>query len=308
MNFNNLSLYSAFITVVEEGNISAAAQKLYISQPAISKSIKKLENNLGISLFNRNSRGVALTEEGALLYRHVKSAFEDIDAGEENIQLHSKLGIGHIRLGVSTTLCKYLLLPFLKPFVEQNPHISISIECQSSGRTTELIENGKIDIGLIARPAKDNGLSYLSLGHVRDSFIATEEYLQNLHLREDVDLTEEPKYANIMMLDKNNVSRMYADRYIPAEVYSNNSLIEVNSMDLIIEFAKTGLGIGCVIMDFVKKELENSELTEVKFKNIKIPKREVCFAHSAEISQSAQTFMDYVSKCIDDNTINILKD
>ena len=109
-----LSQYKVFYTVAETGSISRAARELYISQPAISKSIGKLEEALGTRLFARSSRGVTLTEEGTLLYGHVKSAFESISRAEDELSRIREFGIGHIRIGVSTTLCKYILLPYLK--------------------------------------------------------------------------------------------------------------------------------------------------------------------------------------------------
>ena len=137
---SNLAQYRIFYAVAQEGNISRAAASLYISQPAISKSIQKLEESLGTPLFSRSSRGVRLTEEGALLFQHVKIAFDSLKAGEEQLRQMTELGIGHLRIGVSTTLCKYVLLPYLKKFIELYPHIRISIECQSTSHTLQLLQ------------------------------------------------------------------------------------------------------------------------------------------------------------------------
>ncbi|MEF2735064.1 MAG: LysR family transcriptional regulator, partial [Blautia sp.] len=108
----NLSLYKVFYTVANTGNISKAAAELYISQPAISKSIRKLEQNLEVTLFSRNSRGVHLTEEGEVLYDYVQKAFYSLQLGEMQLKKINELGIGHLRIGVSTTLCKYVLLDY----------------------------------------------------------------------------------------------------------------------------------------------------------------------------------------------------
>lgn len=147
----NLSAYRIFYTVAHAGNISKAAKELYISQPAISKSIQKLEDGIGCKLFLRSSRGVTLTEEGELLYSYVKNAFETLTLGEEKLHRSIELGVGHLKIGVSSTLCKYLLLPYLKEFIKRHPHISISITCQSTNDTLKLLEENKIDIGLIGQ-------------------------------------------------------------------------------------------------------------------------------------------------------------
>lgn len=148
----NLSSYRIFYVVAEKGNISKAAKELYISQPAISKSIQKLEDNLGIRLFDRSSRGVTLTLEGELLYTYVKSAFETLTLGEDRLRRSIALGIGNLSIGASSTLCKYVLLPYLKEFIRQYPHINISIACHSTNHTLKLLEEDKLDIGLIGKP------------------------------------------------------------------------------------------------------------------------------------------------------------
>ena len=145
----NLSYYRIFYTVAKYQNLSHAAKELYISQPAISKAITKLESNMEVSLFYRNSRGVTLTEEGTILYQHLQDAFASIDQAENAIHKIQTLGIGQLRIGASTTLCKYILLPYLKDFVARYPHIKITIECHSTFQTLALLEKGDIDIGLI---------------------------------------------------------------------------------------------------------------------------------------------------------------
>ena len=154
----SLSSYRIFYEVARTENISRAAKELYISQPAISKSISKLEDSLNVPLFVRSSRGAQLTEEGRVLYEHVRAAFEQLDMGEQEIHRIHTLGIGQIRFGVSTTLCKYILVPYLKDFIPMNPHIRINILSQSTMKTLDLLEQRQIDIGLVAEPKNLNDL------------------------------------------------------------------------------------------------------------------------------------------------------
>ena len=103
----NLSQYKIFYEVAKAGNISKAAKELYISQPAISKAISKLEDSLGLSLFTRSSRGVQLTSEGEILFEHTREAFDALDRGEQELKRIQEFDIGHLRIGVSNTLCKH---------------------------------------------------------------------------------------------------------------------------------------------------------------------------------------------------------
>ena len=138
--YQNLSSYRIFYTVANTKNISKAAKELYISQPAISKSIQKLEESLGTKLFERSSRGVALTDSGELLYTHVKSAFETLSIGEDRLRRSIELGIGHLTIGVSSTLCKYVLLPYLKEFIKENPHITQKALAAALGKSERTIK------------------------------------------------------------------------------------------------------------------------------------------------------------------------
>lgn len=289
----NLSQYYIFNAVAESGNISHAAKQLFISQPAVSKAIQGLEEHLNTTLFIRNSRGVKLTEEGRLLFEHTRSAFDSISRAEESIKRIHELGIGHLRIGASTTLCKYLLLPYLDGFVQKNPHIKITIDNQSSSHTLKQLENGTLDIGLVAKPVSIEPFHFISLGSIEDIFVATHAYLDNLKLRENnADIFS---CANIMLLDEENISRKYINEYFEANSIKPGHVLEISSMELLIEFAKTSLGVACVIKAFVQKELEAGTLVQVPLKT-PINKREVGFSYAKNtfLPDSLQKFLEYI--------------
>ena len=283
----NLSLYHIFNTVAQTGNISRAANILFISQPAISKAISKLEENLGNTLFTRSSRGVQLTDEGKLLYEYTQSAFTFLELGEDVLRRNKELGYGHLRIGVSTTLCKYILLPYLKSFALEYPHIKVTIECQSTFQTLELIESGKIDIGLIGKAENLKNIEFHLVQTIEDVFVATKSYLDNLSIREQQPLTfyDIFKTANIMLLDEKNMTRLFVEDYFDKNNIETNQILEVSNMDLLIEFAKIGLGVSCVIKEFIEKELEQGELVKIPLKNAP-EKRKIGFAYSKSKSKS----------------------
>ena len=289
----NLSSYRIFYTVANTGNISKAAKELYISQPAISKSIQKLEDSVGCKLFSRSSRGVVLTDEGQLLYEHVSEAFETLTIGEEKLKRSIELGIGHLKIGVSSTLCKYLLLPYLKEFIHQNPHISISISCQSTNETLQLLEDNKIDIGLIGKPDNLRNIHFDYLEEIEDIFVAAKDYLRNLKAR-GVPKDSILQNSTLMLLDKNNMTRQYIDDYLQDNQIVIKDSIDISDMDLLIEFARIGVGVACVIRNFVKADLENGTLIEIPL-GFPIHKREVGFAYktTAKPSKSLAEFIRF---------------
>lgn len=289
----SLSCYRIFYTVAKTGNISKAAKELYISQPAISKSIQKLEESMNCELFRRSSRGVSLTEEGELLYSHVKVAFETLALGEDRLRNSIELGVGHLKIGVSSTLCKYMLLPYLKEFIKLYPHINISITCQSTNDTLKLLEENKIDVGLIGKPESLKNIDFYYLAEIKDIFVATKDYLRNLKARgvkEDRILQS----STIMLLDKNNMTRQYIDDYLQENHIVVQDSIDISSMDLLIEFAKISVGVACVIREFVKKELADGSLIEIPL-GFPIHKREVGFAYKKSVkpSKSLELFVNF---------------
>ena len=304
---STLSSYHIFNAVAEAGNISKAAKTLYISQPAFSRAVSKLEQNLSVKLFIRGSRGVHLTEEGKLLYEHTRTAFDALKKGEENLRRVNALGIGQLRIGVSTTLCKYILMPYLQNFIEQHPHIQVTIRCHSTYETLNLLEEGKIDIGLVGEPNSTHALEFLPVTEIEDVFVATETYLKNLTLREqkennfpdtviqknrrsttkkvsDASLTAF-RNGNLMLLDEKNISRVHVEDYFRKHNIETGQILEVSNMDLLIDFSKIGLGIGCVIKEFVQKELDDHTLVELPLPAL-IDKRKVGFAYSKTSLQS----------------------
>lgn len=291
----HLSQYRIFYEVARCGNISRAAKELYISQPAISKAISKLEESLNTKLFNRNSRGVQLTKEGAVLYQHISSAFESISRGERELKRIHDFHIGHLKIGVSNTLCKYVLLPYLKGFVEKYPHVNISIESQSTNHTLELLDAKSIDLGLVAEPKNRKGLTFTPLMEINDVFVCTPAYMENLLLREG----QNPdifKSGNIILLDRSNMSRKHVESYMTDNQIEVNQLLEVTDMTLGIEFAKIGLGISCVVKEFVQEELKNGTLIEIPLE-IPIPTRVIGFGyHAADESDTLREFLDFCRK------------
>ena len=294
---NNLDLYYIFYTVALHKNISGAAKELYISQPAISKAISKLEQSLDVILFHRSSRGVTLTMEGELLFTQVQTAFYAIRHGEEQLKKVNELGISQISIGVSITLCKYVLLPYLQQFVKDNPHIKVTITCHPTMETLRDIDNSVTDIGVVGIPSLPNGLTYIPFREIQDTFVTTDRYLENLKIRVGNDRKAILNNATFMMLNKENISRKYVDMYLSSHQITMDNIIEINTMDLLIELAKIDLGIACVIKDFVKDELDDHSLTEVSLGRA-IPKRKLGLVYKDDtiMTDAMKKFISYFTE------------
>ena len=148
--FDNLTKYKIFLSAAENKSISKAAASLYISQPAVSITIKKLEENLNTTLFVRRSKGVELTEKGRLLYDSVKKAFQMLSDAEKSLKF--PVYTGYLRIAASNVLCKHFLMPYLKEYIRLYPDTELAITCTSSAEARVMIEECCIDLALVVKP------------------------------------------------------------------------------------------------------------------------------------------------------------
>ncbi|MCR5701244.1 MAG: LysR family transcriptional regulator [Lachnospiraceae bacterium] len=349
----NLNQYKIFYEVARLGNISKAAESLYISQPAVSKSISNLETALSTILFVRSKRGVKLTEEGKTLYEHLATAFDNIELAEKKLRRMEELGIGQLRIGASTSLCKHILLPYLQNYIEKNPHVKVSIDCKPTFETLQQLKNDKIDIGLICETELNKGYHFIPFRSIHDTFVATQTYLNNLSLREGQDSTfdneafpeeddlsftqndNNPNVAfagyipnmtglimfsnpresannygkltekeilekcNLMLLDQGNISRIYIDNYMKDNHIQPGQILEINNMDLLIDFAAIGMGVAGVVKEFISDYLETGQVIEIP-SDYEIEPRTVGFVYNENsVSSSTAKFIDFIEQLND---------
>lgn len=285
--YDNLAKYKIFLSVAENKSISKAAGQLFISQPAVSITIKKLEESLNTTLFIRKSKGVELTEKGRQLYDSSKKALSILHKTENLLRFPQNTG--YLRIAASNVLCKYFLMPYLKEFTNVYPSTDISITCTSSVNAYSMIEECNIDLALVAKPENSRIMKYHSIGFIEYIFVCTPTYRNKLNCKND-DIFE---YANIMLLDKDNVSRMHLNNYYAQNNIMPLHILEVNDMDMLIEFAKMGIGISCVVKQFVAKELQTGSLIEIQLSN-PIPKREIGFIYN-EIQPFNENILRFIN-------------
>lgn len=189
--------------------------------------------------------------------------------------LRYPLNTGYLRIASSNVLCKHFLMPYLKEFLNLYPNTDLAITCTSSVEACSMIEECSIDLALVVKPKNLGSSTYHSLGVIEYIFVCTPSYREKLNYEND----EIFDYANIMLLDKDNVSRKHINNY-----YAKNNIIplhilEVNEMDMLIEFSKMSIGVSCVVKQFVEHELKTGSLIEITLSN-PIPPREIGFLYN----------------------------
>ena len=286
----NYELYKVFYYVATTLSFSEASKLLFISQSAVSQSIKVLEKKLGITLFIRSTKRVQLTPEGETLLRHVEPAINLIARGEAQIMEAGTLGGGQLRIGASDTICRYFLVPYLNRFHRSFPNVHIKVTNQTSTQCVDLLESGQVDFIVTNYPNShlSSRLHTIPIHSFHDIFIANGEYYPELENR-PVHLKELLQYP-ILMLDRKSTTSEFLHNLFLQHQLELMPQIELSSNDLLIDLARIGLGIA-FIPDYCLNR-ESKELFIVKIKE-KLPARQMVTAvnPTLPIAQSTEEFL-----------------
>lgn len=289
----NLELYKVFKAVVERNSFSGAAKALFISQPAVSQAINQLEKQLNVTLFRRMSKGVMLTSEGQVLYNYIDAGLKLIWAGENKLLQMTKLLCGEIKISAGDTISKHYLLPLLEQFNNQYPDIKVKVINRTSRDSIELLKSGGVDIAFASLPIEDSAIKINHCLKVHDILVIGEKYRG---ITECVlaykDITNYP----LIMLENSSSSRKFVDQYFLKQGVILEPEIELGSHDLLLEFAKIGLGISCVVKEFSREYLDSRELYEVELEK-SIPSRDIglCFLKDVPLSLAAKSFVNMIN-------------
>ena len=267
----NFELYRIFYVVANHKNITKAADELMISQPAISKAIKNLEEQLGGQLFVRTKRGVFLTEEGKEFYNYIKHAIEYIHSAENKFTDLINLESGVIRIGISTTLAREFLMPYLEEFHNTYPNISIEIITDIATVLIPKLRNGLIDVVILNLNGMENyeDIEFTKCRELHDVFVVGKA-LKNL-TNKKMSFKELNNYPLILQSKTAN-TRKFLDNVMSKNNVVLKPNIELASYSLVVQFTKIGFGIGYVTLEYISKELENDELFILDLEE-KIPSR-----------------------------------
>ena len=286
----NYELYKVFYHVAVTLSFSEASKQLFISQSAVSQSIKVLEKKLNQPLFIRSTKRVLLTPEGEILLKHIEPAMNLIRKGENQLLEANTLNGGQLRIGASDTICRYYLVDYLKDFHLQYPNVHIKVTNQTSVECAHLLENGQVDFIVANYP--NSGLS--NLQHVRMIYEFHDVFVANrIHFpleKKTLSLQDLQNYP-ILMLDRKSTTSEFLHRMFQQNQLDLVPEIELSSNDLLIDLARIGLGIAFV-PDFCIPRHE----PQLYILNLEesLPARQVVVAYNEHlpISQAAKQFMD----------------
>ena len=285
-----LDYYRIFYETARCRSFSIAAQRLYISQSAISQCIHQLESDLNAQLFVRTRKGVSLTNEGQLLFLKVESAITSIEQGEKQLDRLRHLKAGELRIAAGDTITTHFLLRYLEEYHATYPDIRIEMANSYSSQMLTLVKEGKADLAFVNMPMEDEELIFEPCLEINDVFVCGPEFEKKTSYSWE-EIAKQP----LILIEKNASSRHFLEKNFNERNVSLNPQIEVAVHDLLIRFASIHLGVSCVVDQFSKEELEKGIIQKITL-DPPLPKRSIGCAYlkNAPLSYAAKAFLDMI--------------
>ena len=286
-----LELYRVFKEVAEAGNISTAAKNLYISQSAVSQSIKQLETALQARLFSRSPRGVSLTGEGQMLYQYVRSALGLLATGEDKLSQAQQLLLGTLVIGASDTVTSFFLTHYLDAFHRLHPGIRLKIVSGRSAKVLSMLKSGAVDIAFASSPS-DSAISNWPCFATHSVFVAGSGYpcdFDHVYTRQEI------AAFPLILLERKASSRVFLEQYFLQSGITLTPEIELSSRQLLVTLSRIGLGVAGVTQEFVQDALDAGNIRLLKT-DFTIPARSVdmCTLQDVTPTAAASAFMEMV--------------
>lgn len=284
----SLEHYKVFYYTAKCGSVTKAAAELNISQPAVSQALKQLEQSLNTELFYRASKGMQLTAEGELLFSYVKNGYEQIEMGVQKVRQMQNMELGEIRIGASDMTLQYYLLPYLEKFHEQYPAIKVYVTNAPTPRTLESLQENRIDFAVVSSPFPEmKDAEVIPVREIEDVFVAGRRFIS--YKNKTLDFKELEKLP-LICLEQDTSTRRYVDSFLAQNGVSLHPEFELATSDMIVQFVRRNLGVGCVVKDFAREAVESGLLFELRF-NRMLPKRQFCVVRNTKVPMNTAAKM-----------------
>ena len=265
----NLNLYKTFYDVAKHGSISKAAQYSFTSQPAISKSIKKLEEELKVQLFYRNLNGVELTDKGKELLYFVEKSYSNLIIAERTMLETENLQRGKLSIGMPSNIGSFFLFDKIISFHKQYPNIEITIITGSTSNLISLLDSHKVDFVIDTSPINvklDEGMKITKLEEVQYCFVVKKDTdnIDYNNIKGLKDLKNKPLILPI----PGTANRKALDELFIKNNIDIENVVNIYTSEMIISAVKKDLGIGYIIYNLVEDDIKNGELELLNIKEV----------------------------------------
>lgn len=286
------NLYKIFLYLFEEKSISKTANKLYVSQPAISYSLKELESQLGYTLFYRNSKGIEPTLEAKELYSYISMAFDILNDAEEHIKNLNNLNIGCIRIGTPSYIGIFYLSKFIADFRKVYPGIKFEIVSKSTQDMVEMLEARKLDIIVDTLPINSKkNVTKVTLSKLYNCFAYNKNIMKDIKIKNKEDLKNYP----LVLPSESSSIRLKLDEYMESQNIKLNPILEASATEIMIDMVRRGVGVGYFIKNVIDSQNDKDSFEVVTFNN-ELPAVDVCCVYIDDfLSAATKRFVELLT-------------
>ena len=287
------NLYKIFLYLYEQKSISKTASMLYVSQPAISYSLKELENQLGYTLFYRNSKGIEPTMEAKELYSYVATAFNTMKSGEEHINNLNSLNIGCIKIGTPSYLGIFYLASFITDFRKVYPGIKFEVVSKSTADMVEMLETRKIDLIVDTLPISTTKKSVkkITLSRLQNCFAYNKDSFPKGIIKNVEDLKKYP----LVLPSATSSIRLKLDEFMEAKNVKLYPVFESWTTEMMLEMVRRGVGVGYFVKNVIDTQNDKDNFEVITFEN-ELPAVDVCAVYVEDFTTTAlNKFIEFLT-------------
>lgn len=288
----------AFVTLARTESFTVAAKELFLSQSAVSHSMKALEGDVGCRLFDRVGKKVSLTLAGEQLLQYAEKILQEMSSARDSLDNLGKWGRSRLRLGASTTACQYILPSVLREFKESFPDCIVTIESGDSPTLVELVRNHRVDLAITLEPKADEQLNFHPL--FEDELMFLVSPLHPWAVKNQVTRTDIPK-QNYVLYNRHSYTFGVVEDYFTQEGFELKTFMQLGSMEAIKELVKLGLGVSVLAPWIAQKELQERSLVALPLGRRKLKRTwGILQWKSRRLSLAEQTFLGLCEAVTDD--------
>ena len=286
------NLYKIFLYLYEEKSISKTANRLYVSQPAISYSLKELENQLGYTLFYRNSKGIEPTLEAKELYSYISTAFTILQDAEEHIKNLNSLNIGCIRIGTPSHIGIFYLSNYIADFRKIYPGIKFEIVCKSTSDMVEMLETRKLDIIVDTLPINSKReVTKVTLTKLHNCFAYNKNIMKDININKVEDLKDYP----LILPSATSSIRLKLDEYMESQNTKLMPILESWTTEMMIEMVRKGVGIGYFVRNVIDTQNDKDNFEVLTFEE-ELPAVDVCCVYINDfLTTATRKFVELIT-------------
>ena len=294
---SNFEYYKIFYYVAKYENLTKAATALKPSQPAVTRTIHKLEGELGCRLFTRSKTGMKLTPEGRTFYGYVAAGCAQFFKGENDLSNLISLENGTIYISATETALHCYLFQAMEEFNSLYPNVRFKILNNSTTESVNAVKEGKVDLAFVSANLQvAKPLRMKILRKYRDILIAGMRFEELKAGKEELSLKELVSYPWIS-LTAETITRRFLNEYFEKNGLTFAPDMELATTDMILPAVRHNLGLGFIPAEFADAELKSGQVFEIKVKE-KLPERNIVLIYDMEYPQSiaAKEFQKFLKE------------